>query len=102
MAHDIFAIVYFFRHILQRPLHMPHPKRNKRIPLILTPDEIRRMIQATGNIKHRLILKNALRLRSARFRDNLPEKEDMLFDEGLMHIRLAKGKKTGLLKYQTV
>ena len=98
MAHDIFAIVYFFRHILQRPLHMPHPKRNKRIPLILTPDEIRRMIQATGNIKHRLILKTLYGC-GLRVSEIISlKKEDMLFDEGLMHIRLAKGKKDRFVK----
>lgn len=93
MAHDIFAIIYFFRHILQKPINMPRPKRNKKLPLILTQDELKQMIQKTGNIKHRLILKTLYGCGLRVSEVIAIKKEDVLFDEGIMHIRLAKGKK---------
>ena len=91
--HNIFAIEYFFKNILNQRIYIPKPKRNKKIPEILTPAEIKKMIDITSNIKHKLILKilYGCDLRVSEV-INL-EKDDMNFDEKLMYIRLAKGKK---------
>ncbi len=98
IAHDIFAIIYFFKHILKNPINMPRPKRNKKIPLILTQDEIRQMIQTTGNIKHCLILKTLYGCGLRVSEIIALKKEDILFDEDIIHIRLAKGKKDRFVK----
>ena len=98
VAHDIFALVYFFKHVLEKPLNMPRPKRNNKIPLILTQNEIKRMIQSTGNIKHRLILKTLYGC-GLRVSEIISlKKEDVLFGESLIHIKLAKGKKDRFVK----
>src|SRR3972149_2629271 len=55
--HTIFALEYFFKNILNQNIYIPKPKRNKTIPIILTPEEIKKMIKITSNIKHKLILK---------------------------------------------
>ena len=98
VGHCIFAIEYFFRNILNQNLSIPKPKRNKRLPNILTKEEILKMIQSTTNIKHKLILKvlYGCGLRVSEI-TNL-DKKDLNFDERLIHINLAKGKKDRFVK----
>lgn len=96
--HSIFAIEYFFKNILNEKIYIPKPKRNKKIPEILTGEEIKKMIDVTSNIKHRLVLKIlygcGLRVSEV---VNL-KKQDLNFDENLIHIKLAKGKKDRFVK----
>ena len=78
---------------MNKKISVPNPKKNNPIPFILTIEEVRRIIEVTSNIKHSLIIKilygSGLRVSEI---VNL-KKEDLNFDEGLIHIRLAKGKK---------
>ena len=56
------------------------------------------MIQSTGNIKHRLILKTLYGC-GLRVSEIISlKKEDVLFGESLIHIKLAKGKKDRFVK----
>ena len=90
---DLFAIKFFFENVLNKKISVPNPKKNNPIPFILTIEEIRRMIEVTSNIKHALIIKilygSGLRVSEV---VNL-KKKDLNFDEELIHVRLAKGKK---------
>lgn len=54
---EIAAIKFFFDKVLKQNIELKHPKRNKKIPLVLEKSEIRRMIENTRNIKHKLIIK---------------------------------------------
>lgn len=98
VAHEIFAIQFFFEHVLGKKIYVPRPKRNKTIPEILTAGEVKEMIEGTENIKHRLILKMlygcGLRVSEV---VNL-KKGDVNFEEGLVRVRLAKGKKDRFVK----
>lgn len=98
VSHNISIISFFFNKILKQKLEIPHPKRNKTIPDILTPQEISNLINSTTNIKHRLILKISYGcgLRVSEL-INL-KKQDFDFNEGLIHIRLAKGRKDRFVK----
>ncbi|MCK4650222.1 tyrosine-type recombinase/integrase [Candidatus Pacearchaeota archaeon] len=98
VGHNVFALKYFFRTILNQKLDIPNPKRNKTLPEILTHGEIRKMIDSTLNIKHRLIIKllYGCGLRVSEI-VNL-KKGDVNFDEDLIHIKLAKGKKDRFVK----
>ena len=98
VGHNVFALKYFFREILNQNLNLPNPKRNKTLPNILTVEEIRKMIEITSNIKHKLIIKvlYGCGLRVSEI-VNL-KKEDLNFEEDLMKIRLAKGKKDRFVK----
>ena len=98
VSHQIFAIQFFFNKILKQKLNIPRPKRNKTIPEILTPDEIKKMIGTTDNIKHKLILKilYGCGLRVSEI-VNL-KKSDLDFSQKLIHIKLAKGKKDRFVK----
>ena len=98
ICHNIFAIQFFFSNVLGQKIYIPRPKKNKKIPEILTIDEIKRMINSINNIKHKLILKIlygcGLRVSEV---VNL-SKKDINFEEGLIHIRLSKGKKDRFVK----
>jgi len=98
VAKDMFAIKFFFENVLKEKLILPTIKRNKTLPNILTIEEIRRLIDNTSNIKHKLIIKllYGCGLRVSEI-VNL-KKSDVNFVEGLIHIRLAKGKKDRFVK----
>jgi integrase/recombinase XerD len=98
IAHSISILVFFFEKVLNQKIQVPRPKRNKTIPDILTYEEMKKMIEVTPNVKHKLILKLlygcGLRLSEV---INL-KKNDLNFDEGLIKVRLAKGKKDRFVK----
>ena len=98
VSHNISIISFFFNKILNQEINMPHPKRNKTIPDILTPKEIKSLIQETKNLKHKLLLKllYGCGLRVSEL-INLKE-QDFQFDENLIHIKLAKGRKDRFVK----
>ncbi len=93
VSHNISAISFFFSKVLNQNIKIPHPKRNKPIPVILIMGEIKKLIEVTQNIKHKLIIKIlygcGLRVSEV---INL-KKEDINFNEGLIKIKLAKGRK---------
>lgn len=98
VAKDLFAIKFFFENILNQKVEIPKPKRNRTIPDILTTGEIKKMIDSTKNIKHKLILKllygTGLRVSEI---INL-KKQDINFDEDLIKVNLGKGKKDRFVK----
>jgi len=95
---DLFAIKFFFENVLKQKINIPNPKKNNTLPNILTPGEIRKMIDSTSNIKHKLIIKllYGCGLRVSEI-VNL-NAEDVNFEEDLIKIRLAKGKKDRFVK----
>ncbi|MDP4039835.1 MAG: tyrosine-type recombinase/integrase [Candidatus Pacearchaeota archaeon] len=98
VGHNVFALKYFFREILHQKLDVPNPKRNKTLPNILSVEEIKRMIEFTNNINHRFIIKllYGAGLRVSEI-VNL-KKKDLYFEDNLIHIKLAKGKKDRFVK----
>jgi len=93
VSQNLSAIQFFFEEVLNQNIKIPHPKRNKPIPIILTIKEIRKLIEITSNIKHKLIIKMlyGCGLRVSEI-INL-KKEDIDFNEDLIKIKLAKGRK---------
>jgi len=98
VSSNLSAIEFFFEHILKKKIRLKHPKRNKPLPVILTIEEVKRLINATHNIKHKLILKlmYGCGLRVSEL-VNL-KKKDFNFSESLLHIRLSKGRKDRFVK----
>lgn len=98
VAHSIFAISFFFEKVLDQKINIPRPKRNKTLPDILTIEEMKKLIDSTSNIKHRLIIKllYGCGLRVSEIVSL--KKENVNFEEDLIHIRLAKGKKDRFVK----
>jgi integrase/recombinase XerD len=89
------AILFFYREICKNTtsITIPYPKREGRLPVVLSHDEIVRMIAATQNGKHRLMISLAygagLRVSEVitlRVRDlDLPGRQ--------IHLKAAKGNK---------
>jgi len=98
VAKDVFAIKFFFKNVLNEELSLPTIKRNKTLPEILTSEEVRKLIKNTSNIKHKLIVKflYGCGLRVSEI-VNL-KKENVNFEERLIHIELGKGKKGRFVK----
>ncbi len=98
VGHNVFALKYFFKEILKQKFNIPNPKRNKTIPKVLTIEEIKKLINNTKNIKHKLIIK-LLYGCGLRVNEIISiEKKDIYFNENLIHIKLAKGKKDRFVK----
>lgn len=93
VSSNLSAIKFFFENVLWRKINISHPKRNKKIPDVLTQEEVKRLIDATHNPKHRLILRlmYGCGLRVSELVGL--KKQDFNFNESLIHIRLAKGRK---------
>ncbi|MBD3202737.1 tyrosine-type recombinase/integrase [Candidatus Woesearchaeota archaeon] len=72
---------------------IPNLKREKKLPVILSKNEIEKMILSTNNLTHRLIIQigYAAGLRSSEI-INLKWK-DIDFNRNLIHIKTGKGKK---------
>ena len=54
------SLKFFYVRVLHRPWnvdHIPRPKKEKRLPQILSYSELDRLFEVTRNIKHRLIFK---------------------------------------------
>ncbi len=95
---NLSAIKFFFAFVLKENMYIPNPKKNKTIPEVLTPGEVKKMIDAVKNIKHKLILK-LLYGCGLRVSEVVSlKKHDLNFEEGLIHIRLSKGRKDRFVK----
>jgi integrase/recombinase XerD len=95
---QISALKFYFEKVLGRKLEMNHPKRNKSIPNILSIDEVKRLVEVTSNIKHRLIIQ-LLYGCGLRVSEVVKiQKEDVNFNEELIKICLSKGKKDRFVK----
>jgi len=98
VSSEISALKFFFFRVLGQKLELNHPKRNKTLPNILSFEEVRKMIEKTLNVKHRLIIK-LLYGCGLRLGEIVGlKKEEVNFDEGLIHIKLAKGRKDRFVK----
>jgi len=84
--------------VLNKKISLPNPKENHTLPEILTLNEVKKLIDSTLNPKHRLIIKllYGCGLRVSEI-VNL-QKQNINFEENLIHIRLAKGKKDWFVK----
>ena len=98
VGHNVFAIKFFFQNVLNQKLNIPNPKRNKTLPEILTIEEVKKLIETTDNVKHKLIIKllYGCGLRVSEI-VNL-KKQDINFNEDLIKVNLAKGKKDRFVK----
>ena len=98
VAHSVAILKFFFSNVLKQEIDLIAPKRNKILPDILTIDEIRKLIEATSNFKHKLIIKmiygTGVRVGEI---VNL-KKSEIYFDENLIKVKLGKGKKDRFVK----
>lgn len=89
------ALKFYYAQVLKRKFFfdIKHPKKEKRLPVVLTKDEIRKMLEATKNLKHKLLMEimyaSGLRV-SEVVKLKIP---DIDLEEGIIRVNLGKGKK---------
>ncbi len=87
------AITFLFNEVMKKNLNIKTPKISKKIPIYLTKEEVRRLIEGTSNQTHKLILKllysSGLRVSEI---TNIKIK-DLDLKEGIGWVRSGKGKK---------
>jgi len=90
-----FALKFFYENVLNEKFDekLPLAKKSLKLPLVLSREEINKMVEVTTNIKHKLVLMflyyAGLRLDEVR---NL-KWQDIDFNRGIIHIKTAKGGK---------
>ncbi|GAF80145.1 unnamed protein product, partial [marine sediment metagenome] len=96
----ISAIKFFYLEVLKNDIFhgVKHPKPEKKLPVVLTKDEIKRMIDITKNKKHRLLIEilysTGLRVSEA---VNMRVK-DINLEEKIAFVKYGKGKKERFVK----
>ena len=80
-----FALKFFYENVLNEKFdeRLPLAKKDLKLPVVLSREEIGRMIKVTNNIKYNLRLDEVRNLKW----------QDMDFDRDLIHIKIAKGEK---------
>lgn len=90
------AIGFLFREVLKRPFtteEVPIKKKEKSLPKLLSKEQIKKLIESTENLKHRLVIK-LLYSSGLRLQELLDlKRRDMDFDRNVISIRKGKGKK---------
>ncbi len=90
-----FALKFFYKNVLGERFDesIPLAKKKEKLPVVLSREEVKRMIYGTENIKHRLVLMflyyAGMRLNEVR---NI-KWQDIDFDREVIHIKIAKGEK---------
>ncbi len=90
-----FALKFFYGNVLNKSFEekLPLARKSLKLPLVLSKEEISRMLESTNNMRHKLILMflyyAGLRLDEAR---NI-KWQDVDFDREVIHLKTAKGDK---------
>jgi len=89
------ALRFFFKKMLKRrDIHfddLPFPKVPRKLPTVLSPDEVRRMIEGTTNLMHRTILMVLYATGVRRTELSLLKVTDIDSKRMVVHIRQGKG-----------
>ncbi len=90
------AIKYYYNEILEKglePEYIERPRKNRDLPKVLTKEEVRDVINAIQNLKHRSIvfLSYSSGLRIGEIIEL--KIEDLDFERRMIHVRDAKGRK---------
>ncbi len=90
------ALKFLYEHVLERPigqLRLPRPKIERKLPVVLSREEVRQIFRAVPNRKHRalLMLVYSAGLRVGEVVRLRPD--DLDTGRGLLHVRQGKGRK---------
>ncbi len=96
--HDqaVSAIKFLYSHVLKQPAAIgaiPRPRRQRRLPVVLSREEVRRILKCVPNVKHRaaLMLGYSAGLRIGEVVRLVPE--DIDADRELIRVQQGKGRK---------
>ncbi len=94
-----FAIKFYLKVTGEnRGIDIPNVSREKKIPVVLSKNEVKKMIMSSNNLTHRLIIQ-MLYSCGMRLSELINLKlRDVDFDRNIIHIKLAKGNKDRIVK----
>ncbi len=90
-----FVLKFFYENVINKSFEekLPLARKSLKLPLVLSKEEINKMIESTNNVKHKLVIMflyyAGLRLDEAR---NI-QWQDIDFDREIIHLKTAKGDK---------
>ena len=90
-----FALKFFYENVLSQKFdeRIPLAKNKGKLPVVLNKEEVNRMLEATFNLKHRLVLM-FLYYTGIRLNEIINLKwNDIDFQRNVIHIKVAKGEK---------
>lgn len=100
---DYSALMWFYKYILNRDWNVRkliRPKKEKRLPKYISPQQVKLLIESTAYKKHRIMFllfySTGLRLSELR----MLKWEDVKFDDGVIHVQKGKGYKDRLVILQ--
>jgi site-specific recombinase XerD len=91
----ISALKFYYTQVLKRRFFfdIKHSKKEKRLPVVLTKDEIRRMLEVIKNLKHKLLME-IMHASGLRVSEIIKLKiNDVDLEKGIIRVNLGKGKK---------
>jgi site-specific recombinase XerD len=93
-----YALRFYYDVVLRTPvtLNWRTPKRRKRLPTVLSHDEIERIIHMITNLKHRVMIALAYGAGLRVSEVTSLRVQDCDFDSGIIHLKSAKGNKDRL------
>ena len=90
------ALTFLFKHVLNKPMihkQLKRPRTEKRLPTVLSEEEVKRFMDCTHDLKYRAIFMLTYSA-GLRVGEVVKLKEnDIHRDRGLIHIKTAKGRK---------
>lgn len=91
----VFGLRYLFKmEGLEKPrLALPIIKSDKKLPVVLSRDEVRRLLSATQNLKHKVLIGLLYGCGLRCFEARNIALSDLDFDRQMLHVRQGKGKK---------
>ena len=90
------ALLYYFRTVLKRDsfeIKLPRPRKEYRLPTVLTMEECFRIFRSVDNPKHKLLLLIGYGAGLRRSEIVTLKWQDILFEEHKIHVKQAKGNK---------
>ena len=94
-----FALKFFYENVLRQKFdeNIPLAKNKGKLPIVLSKEEVSRMLESTLNLKHRLVLM-FLYYTGIRLNEIVNLRwEDMDFQRGTIHLKTAKGEKERII-----
>lgn len=94
-----FALKFFYENVLRQKFDekIPLAKNKGKLPVVLNKDEVNSMLEATLNLKHRLVMM-FLYYTGIRLNEIINLKwEDIDFKRNVIHLKAAKGEKERLI-----
>ena len=88
------ALSFYYREVLHLPFpSIRRPRKDKRLPVVLSVEEVKRLIHCTRNLKHRALL-SIIYSAGLRVSEGVRLKPgDIDLDRGMVRIRMGKGRK---------